>query len=161
MNVALANGGVDAAIHQEPFITEGEEREILKRVQCGEDVNPGRQYALLVYGPHFVEGDRADGDRFMVAYVRGVRDYTDAMRKGIGKDAVLDVLVRYAPADRELYRRMRPVDLDPDARPNRASIAYDQEMLLRLGAVQQAVNLDGVVDTSFVEHAVARLGPYR
>jgi NitT/TauT family transport system substrate-binding protein len=161
MNLALANGAVDAAIHQEPFITEGVDRDILQRVQCGEDINPGRQYAMLVYGPHFVENDRSDGERLMVAYLRGVRDYTDGMHKGIGKDAVLDVLVRYAPADRELYRRMRPIDLDPDGRPNRASIAFDQEMLLRLGAVQQAIDLDGVVDTSFVDHALATLGPYR
>jgi hypothetical protein len=97
----------------------------------------------------------------MFAYIQGVRLYTDAMHKGIDKDAILDVLMRYAPADRELYRRMRPIDLDPDGRPNRASIAFDQDMLLRLGAVQQAVDLDGVVDTSFVDRALARLGPYR
>jgi NitT/TauT family transport system substrate-binding protein len=161
MNVALTNGAVDAAIHQEPFITEGTDRGILNRLQCGEEFNPGRQYAMLVYGPHFVEADHADGERFMFAYIQGVRLYTDAMHKGIDKDAILDVLMRYAPADRELYRRMRPIDLDPDGRPNRASIAFDQDMLLRLGAVQQAVNLDGVVDTSFVDRALARLGPYR
>ena len=74
---------------------------------------------------------------------------------------MIDVLVRYAPADPSLYRRMRPIDLDPDGRPNRASIERDQTTLLRLGAVPQPIDLDVVVDTSFVEQALAQVGPYR
>jgi NitT/TauT family transport system substrate-binding protein len=161
MNAALANGAVDAAMVTEPFVTQGTEQGISQQVKCGEELNPGRQYAMLVYAPHFVESGRAAGERLMVAYLRGVRDYTDAMRKGIGKDALIDVLVRHAPADPALYRRMRSVDLDPDGRPNRASIAFDQATLLRLGAVQQAVDLDMVVDGGFADSALARLGPYR
>jgi NitT/TauT family transport system substrate-binding protein len=161
MNAALANGAVDAAMQTEPFITLGVEQGIATPVECGEELNPGRQYAMLVYAPHFSEGSRNAGERLMVAYLRGVRDYTDAMRGGADKEAVLDVLVRYAPMDREVYRRMRPVDLDPDGRPNRASIAFDQATLLRLGAVSQPVDLDAVVDSSFAEHAMSRLGPYR
>ncbi len=161
MNVALANGAIDGALLTEPFVTEGLERGLLSQVACGEDLNPGRQYAMLVFAPHFAEGARAAGERLLVAYLRGVRDYVDAMRKGIGQEEVIDVLVRHAPADREVYRRMRPIDLDPDSRPNRASIAFDQALLVRLGAVQQPVDLDAVVDTRFIEAALARLGPYR
>jgi NitT/TauT family transport system substrate-binding protein len=161
MNAALANGAVDAAIVSEPFLTQGVEQGIATQVKCGEELNSGREYAMLTYAPHFVEQDRAAGERLMTAYVRGVRDYADAMKKGIGRDAVIDVLVHYAPADPELYRRMRPVDLDPDGRPNRASIAFDQAMLLRLGAITQPVDLDAVVDMGFADAALARLGPYR
>ncbi|HLH23787.1 MAG TPA: ABC transporter substrate-binding protein [Chloroflexota bacterium] len=161
MNTALANGAVDAALLSEPFLTQGAEQGISSQLLCGEDLNPGRQYAMLTYAPHFVADERAAGERLMLAYLRGVRDYTDAMRKGIDRDAVIDVLVRYAPADPDLYRRMRPVDLDPDGRPNRASIAFDQATLLRLGAIQQPVDLDAVIDSSFVDYALARLGPYR
>ncbi len=161
MNLALANGAVDAALVTEPFTTEGIDRGISSQVRCGEDLNPGRQYAMMVFSPHFLQGGRSAGERFMVAYIRGVRDYTDAMRKGIGKEEVLDVLARHAGGDREVYRRMRPIDLDPDSRPNRASIAFDQSLLLRLGAVQQAVDLDAVVDGGFAEAAMARLGAYR
>jgi NitT/TauT family transport system substrate-binding protein len=161
MNTALANGAVDAALLTEPFLTQGAEQGISSQLLCGEELNPGRQYAMLTYAPHFVESERAAGERLMLAYLRGVREYTDAMRKGVGRDAVIDVLARYAPTDPDLYRRMRPVDLDPDGRPNRASIAFDQATLLRLGAIQQPVDLDTVIDSSFVEYALARLGPYR
>jgi NitT/TauT family transport system substrate-binding protein len=161
MNTALANGAVDAALPTEPFLTQGAEQGLSSPLLCGEELNPGREYAMLTYAPHFVENERATGERLMLAYLRGVREYTDAMRQGVGRDAVIDVLVRYAPADPDLYRRMHPVDLDPDGRPNRASIAFDQATLLRLGAIQQPVDLDAVIDSSFAEYALTRLGPYR
>jgi len=51
--------------------------------------------------------------------------------------------------------------MNPDGRVNKSSLAYDLAFYMAQGLVKGAVNLDDVVDSSFVEAAVKELGPYR
>jgi NitT/TauT family transport system substrate-binding protein len=51
--------------------------------------------------------------------------------------------------------------MNPDGSVNRASLAYDLAFYAEQGLINGAVDLDQVIDRSFVEAALAELGPYR
>ncbi len=51
--------------------------------------------------------------------------------------------------------------MNPDGRVNKASLAYDLAFYTEQGLIKGAVNLDDVVDCSFVEAVLKELGPYR
>jgi NitT/TauT family transport system substrate-binding protein len=91
MPAALANGGIDLDSAPEPFVTRIEQSGsgvILHRL--GSEIEPYRQLAVIFYAPGFA-ADRARATRFMVAYLRGVRDYHDAF---FGSHAQRDDVIR-------------------------------------------------------------------
>src|SRR5581483_8901925 len=108
---ALANGAVDAGVPVP-----------LRRIV---DYWPGNQGAVVMYGPAFA-ADRDAATRFMVAYLRGVRDYYEAFVKGRDRAGVVDVLTRYSSLkDPAAYDQMELQGLNPDGQINRASVEYE------------------------------------
>jgi len=161
---AFANGSVDAGLLAEPFIT--------RIVSAGSGVvlarkdefYPGHQGAVVLYAPAFIS-DRPDvARRFMVAYLQGARLYNDAFFKSdpAAKRRVIDILVKNTTLkDPALYNSMPMPGIDPNGALNVESLDADQEWWVSAGYQQRKVNLDEVVDTSFVKAATERLGPYQ
>ena len=102
----------------------------------------------------------------MRAYLRAVRFYNGALANGglsgPNADAVIAILSEATPIkSRDIYTSITPTGMNPDGHVNQASLAYDLAFYTEQGLVKGAVNLDDVVDGSFVELAVKELGPYR
>src|SRR5712692_5946626 len=87
VNVALANRAVDVGWQLEPLITLAVERGIATRFVDSDDIYPNQQIATIFYSPEFAARPAA-AQRFMVAYVRGLRDYNDAFAQGRGRAEV-------------------------------------------------------------------------
>jgi ABC-type nitrate/sulfonate/bicarbonate transport system substrate-binding protein len=162
MNAALANRAVEVAWQLEPLITLAVERGIATRFISGEDVYPNQQVAALFYSPDFAARTDA-AQRFMIAYVRSLRDYNDAFGKGQGRAEVAQILAKHTPVkDLALYEKMTPAGLHPDGRLNVQGIRDDLALFGRLGCItSELAEVSRVVDESFVENAVAVLGPYQ
>ena len=98
--------------------------------------------------------------RSMHPFVRKVYDAFGPKRQG--RDEVIDILIKHTPIkDRNAYEQMRPAGLDPDGKLEIASIQQDYAYYQRAGHTTQPVDLAKVIDTSFQEYAVQRLGPYQ
>jgi NitT/TauT family transport system substrate-binding protein len=161
MNAALANGALDATWQVEPLATLAEERGIARRLAGGDEIYPNQQLAALYYGPEFAA--RTDlARRFMLAYVRSLRDYNDAFVRNVGRAEVAQILAKYTTVtDLALYDRLVPAGLDPDGRLNVAGIRDDVALFVRLGCITgDVVDVSQVVDESFVNYALGVLGPY-
>src|SRR5581483_175028 len=92
---ALANRHVDAAIELEPFIAQGAGKNVLVPWKNAVEIHPGQQAAAILYGPSILQMGRDAGNRFMLAYLKGLRDYNDAFGpKKQGRDDVVASLVR-------------------------------------------------------------------
>jgi len=50
---------------------------------------------------------------------------------------------------------------NPDGHVNKASLAYDLAFYAEQALIKGRVDLDGVIDSSFVAAAIQTLGPYR
>ncbi|HZS02164.1 MAG TPA: ABC transporter substrate-binding protein [Chloroflexota bacterium] len=160
---AFANGAIDAGIITEPQATIAEDRGVAVKWREVADWSPGVQVSNILYGPSYVSRNPDAGQRFMVAYLRGVRDYYDAIIAGRGdREAVIDVLMRdTALKDRALYDRMLWVYMDPNLVLDEADLRATMQWFVDRGLTDHATDLNVAVDKRFADYAVRTLGPYR
>jgi NitT/TauT family transport system substrate-binding protein len=160
---ALANGRIDAAIAPEPFPTIAEGRDIATRFLTTDVIAPYSQPGVLFYSRDFVDRQTDVGNRFMVAYLKGVRDYNHALaRRGAELDAMIQILIKHTSLkDPAIYQRMTPFGLDPNGALYRDSIMDMQAYFNRTGEVPEQVPWERIVDTRFIDYAVQTLGPYQ
>jgi NitT/TauT family transport system substrate-binding protein len=163
---AFANGGIDASLTTEPTITFIERAGTAVRFAGVDSVYPNHETAVVLYGGPFMRKRPATAGKFMVAYLRGVRFYDDALAQGKlagpNADKVISILIRYAKVkDPAIYRAAAASVCDPDGKLDMASLKKDLQFFEAEGDISGKVTIDRVVDTSFSRAAVAKLGPYR
>jgi NitT/TauT family transport system substrate-binding protein len=163
MNRALANQAIDLASSIEPFLTLALTQGVAVRFRGADEISPGQQVAVLTYGPRFVAENPDAGRRFMAAYLRAVRLYNDAFAKhtpGV-RDEMVQILIKHTPVkDAALYDRMVYPYLNPNGHVNLDSIKADFEWFRARGYIEGRIDVDSVIDHSFADHAVGRLGRY-
>ena len=160
MVAALTNKRIDAAMLIEPFIALAVEKKIAVRWKGVEDFYPFRaQNGVLLYSERFSKESPEAAKRWMVAYLRGVRTYLGLLATPDGHKEIAQVLMKYTQVkDPSLYDKMAPIGLDPNGRVEEASIQADQDWYIKLGLQPQRVDLDKIIDNSYVDAAAAELG---
>lgn len=159
---AFTNRAVDAAFPIEPFITLGEGRGAFRCWQYTGELWPRFQIGVLLYGPTFAVEREASGRRFLVAYVRALRDYYRAFfGDGVGRAELLALLAQHtAIKDLALLERLAPNGIDPDGAVDLDSLRAVQRWYVEKGAITAEADLDEVVDHHFLDYATQRLGRY-
>lgn len=162
MLTAVANGSADATMQIEPLITKGVDEGILEWWKDPDEYTQGEQISILMYGPEFAKKPDL-GKQFMVGYLKGVRAYNDALVEGNkDQDKVIDILTKNTFVDKaEIFKRMKPPGLYPDGDVLKEGIISDQKWYMQKGLVKIEANVDQLVDTSYIEYAVAKLGKYQ
>jgi NitT/TauT family transport system substrate-binding protein len=159
---ALATRRLDGAMLIEPFQTIARRRGLASMLARTVDVLPEYQSGVIVYSQRFPERDLQAARDWMVAYLRGIRAYEDARRKGVDREAIIEIMMKYTTVkDRGIYDEMVWAAFEPNGRVVPASLAAEQEYYHQLGLVPQPVPIERVIDEQFVNYAVERLGPYR
>jgi len=155
---ALASGGVDGAYLIEPLMTEAVSRGIGSIMLTGDKMYENQQVAVLLYGPGFWQRRRDVATRFMIAYLRGVRDYDDAFNGHGDRAGIVAVLAAHTSVKTiALYDRMVMPGLDRDGRVNLAGMREDLRWFRAAGLVGGAIDDAALFDSSFVDAAVALL----
>lgn len=166
MVAAFGNNAIDAAIVSEPIATVAIKQGVAQMLASSDKFYPNQQIAVLFYGNKFIEGRPEVAKRFMLAYVKGVRYYYDALKDGhfAGPNAkdVVAILQQYSNVkDPELYAAMIPAGIDPDAFLNIRSMDKDIAFWEDLKLIESPIKALQAIDTQFVENAVKVLGHYR
>jgi NitT/TauT family transport system substrate-binding protein len=158
---ALQNGAIDAAVMQEPYFSQAIARGIVKPVSdMTEELPPtGVSTTALLFGKQFLQ-DRDTAQRFMNAYVRGVRTYNDAMFFGKDKDRIVAIVADAVGAPVEDIATTNPAGLDPDQVIDQDWLNTCQEFYRANGMLDVQVDVADLVDTSFRDAAIKELGPY-
>jgi len=158
---AFKGGSIDAAVMLEPYLTQGTELGLVKPVSDLTEGTPqtGEVLTGLLYGKEFVE-KRKLGDAFMLAYMRGVRAYNDAMFGDKGKAKAIQIIAGEANAPVSLVEKSHPSGLDPEQRLDVAYLKRLQAFYVSQHLLPKPVDVAKLVDTSFADHARAQLGPY-
>jgi NitT/TauT family transport system substrate-binding protein len=162
MLAALTTHGVDVAVEIEPFVTQGAAKDILEPWLKSEDLYAGQEGGVLIYGTTMTKQHPDVGDRFMVAYIKGIRDYYEAFgSKHKDQDQIATLVAKNASVkDVSLYSRMQWDPIDPDGYVNADPVAYDLDWYASHGYVQEKPNMAQVIDNTFVDHALTTLGRY-
>ncbi len=163
---AFSNGAIDASLLAEPSATLAEHQGLAVRVLSNDKWYPYQQQSVLMYGSSFLRKRRDLASAFMLAYIRGIRYFNDALVGGHirGRTApeILDILVASTPIkDKTIYQQMVSNAVDPNGRMNIVSLADDLEFFKKQGLVTDpTMTVARAVDTSFVDAAVRKLPPY-
>ena len=164
MIAALANGSIDVATTTEPFVALGERNGSAKRWHAYAELLPDITVGTVMFGESFLSTDRDAGERFLQAWLRGVRDYEDVFSTGRDADEILALIggpTRTTPETFALFRQTRSLSfLPPDGRIDTRPWAEVVDVWKSQGLVGD-FDARTLVDSSFAEKAVGRLGPYR
>lgn len=121
-------------------------------VASPEEVAPGHQTAVIVYGKRLLEDDPGLGHRFMRAYLRGVRRYNE------GKTAEnVATISRHTKLPPEIIRSACWTTISSDGRIDPAAVQPFLEWALEQNYLDAAVTPEQWWDPTFVESAAPAL----
>ncbi|MCL5962235.1 MAG: ABC transporter substrate-binding protein [Chloroflexi bacterium] len=159
---ALANKKADVALVIEPFVAIAQAQGAGKMFKTADDVYPNQQISVITYSPQFAVKKDGTPQRWMVAYLKAVRDYNDAFVKNKGKDEVVKSLIKNtAVKQAPLYDQMIPAGINPDGYVNTKGMIDDLGWWMEKGIVKEKIDVNKLVDNSFVDYAVSVLGKYQ
>lgn len=163
--LALQNGAVDAALTTEPSATRAIQSGAAVKVLGDDEAYPDHQLAVVLYSGPFAREKPEAARKFMRAYLRGVRDYNDALKDGRlvgpGSDEIIGILTVATPLkDAATYRVISANGCNPNGRVHDASLKNDLQFFKDEGLIQGEVSVEQAVDNGFVEAALKELGPY-
>ena len=160
INAAFAGKTIDAAFQIEPFTTAAVEGHMAVRFKGLDEITPYESAGFLVMSEAFAAKTEA-AQAWMVGYLRGVRDYMDAVDKGRGKDEIIKILMENTRIkDRTVYDKMVMPAFHPNGEIDPESIRRAYREYRRLGYVTVELDPDKVYDPSFIRYATKLLGPY-
>ena len=162
--IALQNKAVDLALPAEPQATDAI-RNGAVRLLGDDEIYPNHAISAVIYPGHFAK-KRDLATRFIKAYVRGVRDFNDAIDNGLFAgprgDEVVGILTEYSLIkDPAVHRSFVQSAIHPDGRLNPESMKMDFDIFRDVGLLQGDVTVEKAVDMSFLEAALQQLGPWR
>lgn len=166
MVTAIQSGAIDAAFLPEPGMTTVTDAKAAVRVVSDDEMFPNHQIAVTLFSEKFIKSPGNAALRFMRAFLRGTRDYNDAVKAGKlagpGAEGVIAVLTEYSVfKNPEIWRRIIVHGCDPDGKLNPDSLQIDLDYFTAQGLIQGKVTLAGAIDTSIAAAAVRDLGPYK
>jgi NitT/TauT family transport system substrate-binding protein len=161
MLAAMSNRAIELAMQSEPLLTAGLTRGLHRTLATIEEMHPTVQTLyVMYYGGIDRLGPRA-GERFMVGWLRGVRDYINAFEHGVEQDAIIDILTRETIIkDPAVYRQIKFAWVDPNGVFARTALQGDADLFHELG-LMGPLDLTPTFDDRYRQFAVDYLGEYR
>ncbi len=156
---AFGNGRIDAAHSAEPLTTLAVERGVAAKFRLSGEYLPWSSSALLTYGPTLLDQQPEAGRRWLVAILRGARDYLGAFDRGDRRAEVVEVLTKHTSVkDATLYDRIAISQLEPNGAINLAELAAQAAFWAQEGFLPGPVDVAPLEDSRFRDAALARLG---
>jgi NitT/TauT family transport system substrate-binding protein len=162
---AYANKAIDASLTVEPTVAELLKLGTAKKLVGADEVFPDFQTAVIYYGPKFMQEQPVNARKFMVAMVKAMRFYNDALKDGHiagpNADEVIKILTEYSfIKDPAVHRNIVSQAVDPDGSLNMPSLQMAWKFFVDTKQIDGSVKVDDVVDLSYVHDAAKALGPY-
>ena len=160
MVTALGNKAIDAALMIEPFVAVATKRGVGVRFLGVDDIAPDFQIAGVIYGPDFATKHPEAAKRWMVAYVRAIRDYLDAVDNRAGKDELIAVLKKHATGvtDASLLENAVFPGFSPDGYLHLQTIQSSIDWYVVRGLLKAKPKLSDLADYQYLDYALERLG---
>ena len=159
----LRGGSLAASFLSEPFVTQGRLDGNAHVLVNLEKLAPARDVAEVLYTTAFAQRQPL-ANNFMVAYLRGVRDYLKlfAGRPSPERASVVDQLIGFLSVkDPRLFDEMAMPAINPDGRMNAADLQAQRDWFVAQRLVSGQADVMQSIDTQFVDFAAGQLGPFK
>jgi ABC-type nitrate/sulfonate/bicarbonate transport system substrate-binding protein len=160
MVTALGSQALDIGLLPEPLASVAVQNGSGVKWKGYADVVPGIQQTVVVFSPQFA-AQRDVATRWMTAFIHGIRDYNDAFVKTLHRPQTEEALAPALSIQPNLFEGMTFAHIDPNGKLNVASLQELMNWYVRMGYLSTPVDLGRIVDPSYAEAAVAKLGPYQ
>ncbi len=163
---AYDNKAIDASIMPEHFRSQAINKGLVVELTPIASFRDNQMVGIVTFSEKFATEKADIAHRMMKAYVRGVRYYVDAIKDaklaGPNADEVIDIIARYSSLkDKDVIRQMIPTAMEPDGHVNFDTLKEDLDFFRSKGMVKGEIDLNTIVDRSFIERAIKELGPYK
>lgn len=149
---ALAAGSIDGLHVAEPhlsrLVAEGNEL-----IGPAGKYAPGMHYAVVVYGPTLTVTHRDVGQRFMKAYLRGVKKFGEGLT-----DRNIDIMARRTGLPADQLRKICLPTINPDGELNASALVDFQKWLVAGGNLPAVLGPEVGTDMAFARTAAKELG---
>jgi NitT/TauT family transport system substrate-binding protein len=163
MPVAFANKAIDAGIVIPPFVWQFHEQGLAVSFAEPDNLVKPRPMtiAVIMVNTDWAQKNKGLLHNYYVAYLRGLRDYCDAYHGAAVRDEIIAALIRHGSERRPelLYKYPWPAR-SPDGRINIASMLDMQDWYVRNGYAHKRFPAERLVDMSYADDAVQKLGRY-
>lgn len=159
MLAAFQNKGLAVGIMIEPILAQGLQQGLFVKWKPYSGFFGGRmQTTVLVAGSSFTK-DQDVARRWMVAYLKGARDYLKAFTTKEGRQQVVDTLIKYtAVKDSKLYDLIEPSYIDPNGSVVISTLEVAHKFYVDTGAYAGRKSFMDILDLSYAEYAAQKLG---
>lgn len=145
---ALKQGSIDITLISEPWVT--------RFVQEGSgalwiplnELTPDIQWSFIIYGPSLLEKNPDAGRRFMVAYLKAVRQFHQGKSK-----RNLEIMAKHTGLDQDLLVQACWPTFRIDGKINLQSVLDFQAWAVKKGYMDRPATKEQLWDPSFVEYA--------
>ncbi|MBI4318558.1 MAG: ABC transporter substrate-binding protein [Chloroflexi bacterium] len=157
---AMQGKAVDVSIAIEPFVGIMESQGIARRWASTTEFTGPYQVAIVTYNADWAQKSPEQAKSFMVAYIKGMRDYYRAMVGGTNRKEVIEIATRYtAMKDAAQYEKIFWTGTRPNGYVDVANLKDQLALYAKNGLLEGApADLDKAVDNSFVDYAISKLG---
>ncbi len=147
---AFETKAVDATITAEPWAARLEEQNLAVKFRLAEQVKGlgPVQIACIIYSGKFIKERRAVAQRWMNAYIKGARFYTE---RGPKDDEVVALIEKYTKLPAKVIKAAVPNYQDPQGRPSLESLADQIAWLTANGYMKAPIPVEKSVDLSFLK----------
>jgi NitT/TauT family transport system substrate-binding protein len=164
MATAMANKKIDAAYQTEPFISIGVSKGISRIVMLAGDAHPNITGLVLLGGQNLKSQPDA-ASRFLAAYLRGLRFYYSAYftaSNPAGKEDVIQSITKHTPnKDPRAVAAMGMTGVDPNGALDEKDLQKFQDFFLKAGTQKTPVEFSQLIDRTYLNAALQKLGPYK
>ena len=151
----MGNKSIDGGCINEPHATQVLQRIQGVRVMSMDHFKPDFPNGYLLYGAALTRRNPDAGRRFMVAYLRALRDYRAAFIDGsTGRPEILAILKKY---NMEVAPGTPMLDFPADAAPSFVGVDELVAWHLRMGNIRVQPDLAALRDDSFRQAALSAL----
>ncbi|HEV7767662.1 MAG TPA: ABC transporter substrate-binding protein [Thermoanaerobaculia bacterium] len=133
---------------QEPNLSNGLSKGLYQVVAAAENVSPGQQHGVMMYGKRLLHGDPELGHRFMRAYLRGVRRYSEGKTK-----RNVEIITRHTKLPVEIIERSCWLPVANDGQVDMASMNALLDWSKTQGYLDGDVPLETWWDPRFIDAA--------
>lgn len=143
--MAMQKDMVSGGFLIEPFITRLSGFKEISVIYFGQEFND-TPFSFIIYGDTLVNKNPELGLKFMIAYLRGCKQY----RQGATKRN-MEIMKKYFSLDEDTLKTMRWPFVDPEGLFKSKVLEDYQDWLIRKKYIDEKVNVGLMIDTSFLE----------
>jgi NitT/TauT family transport system substrate-binding protein len=151
---AVETGAVDFITTGEPWITRIADTGKMVVWQEYQKIVPDMQVGFMMFGPSITVDDRELGRKFLVAYLKGVRQFNRGKT-----DRNVEIIAKYTKLDPELLRRVCWTAIHGSGEINLNALLEFQDWGVENGWVGAPVTGEQLWDPEFAAFASNLLGP--